>query len=46
MLVGVVTLIFLPFIGPLLVTVRCAKPMEDIAVTPFTPPSRLTSVVM
>ena len=46
MLVGVVTLIFLPFIGPLAVTRRVAEPIEAIAVTLSTPPSKLTRVVM
>ena len=46
MVVGVVTLIFLPFIGPSAVTRRVAKLFLASATTPFTPPRRLTSVVM
>ena len=43
--VGVVTLIFLPRIGPSAVTSRWVKPAVAIAATVFTGPSRLTSVV-
>ncbi len=46
MVVGVVTLIVLPFIGPSAVTSRSAKLFLASATTPFTAPSRLTSVVM
>ena len=43
--VGVVTLTFLPVIGPSAVTRRWLKPVAAMAATVFTGPSRLTSAV-